>query len=64
MGRRRARLFAPVTAVETVKARKSVIGRPFRHVDIRICDGNSELAPIGVRGELWIGAAESQGLSR
>jgi len=39
--------------------RKSVsIGRPLDNVRVYIMDGNGEMCPIGVPGELWIGGVQ------
>jgi amino acid adenylation domain-containing protein len=33
----------------------SVIGRPLPHLSVYVLDANSQLVPIGVRGELYVG---------
>src|SRR5262249_9152816 len=38
-------------------ARSIPVGRPISNTQIYILDGNEEMAPMGVRGEIYIGGA-------
>ena len=38
-------------------ATKSLVGKPFDNVSLRLCDPNGDLVPIGISGEIYFGGA-------